>query len=123
VINDVIDSVEPGSPPADGKSVRRSWRFALTCLGAVLALACSPDPASSSGAVEPASALRGAAGRGDAPAVRALLEQGAPVDARDGQGATALVRAAYGNHLDAAPCSCRPELTSTSRTTPGRAPI
>ena len=68
----------------------------------MLALACSPDPASSSGAVEPASALRGAAGRGDAPAVRALLEQGAPVDARDGQGATALVRAAYGNHLDGA---------------------
>jgi hypothetical protein len=68
----------------------------------VLALACSPDPASSSGAVEPASALREAAGRGDAPAVRALLERGAPFDALDDQGATALVRAAYGNHLDAA---------------------
>lgn len=31
-----------------------------------------------------------------------LLEQGAPVDARDERGATALIRAAYGNHVDAA---------------------
>jgi ankyrin repeat protein len=97
VIDNVIDSVEPGSP-----AVRRLWLLILTCLVAVLALACSPDPASSSGVVEPASALREAAGRGDIPAVRALLEQGSPVDARDGQGATALIRAAYGNHLDVA---------------------
>jgi uncharacterized protein len=66
VIDNVIDSVEPGSPPAVRNGARRSWRFA------------------------------------PAPAVRALLEQGAPVDARDDQGATALVRAAYGNHLDVA---------------------
>ena len=97
MIDNVIDSVEPGSP-----AVRRLWLLILTCLLAVLALACSPDPASSSGVVEPASALREAAGRGDIPAVRALLEQGSPVDARDGQGATALIRAAYGHHLDVA---------------------
>ena len=93
MIDDAIDSVEPDSP-----AVRRLWRFALTCLVAVLALACS-NP---SGANDPAAALREAAGRGDTAAVRALLEQGAPVDARDDQGATALVRAAYGNHVDAA---------------------
>lgn len=34
--------------------------------------------------------------------VRGLLEQGARVAARDSRNATALVRAAYGNHLDAA---------------------
>ncbi len=93
MIDDAIDSVEPDSP-----AVRRLWRFALTCLVAVLALACS-NP---SGANDPAAALREAAGRGDTPAVRALLEQGVPVDARDDQGATTLVRAAYGNHLDVA---------------------
>ena len=93
MIDDVIDSVEPESP-----AVRRLWLLILTCLVAVLALACS-NP---SGAKDPAAALRESAGRGDTPAVRALLEQGAPVEARDGQGATALVRAAYGNHLDVA---------------------
>ena len=93
VIDDVIDGVEPESPV-----VRRLWLLVLTFLVAVLALACS-NP---SGATDPAAALREAASRGDTPAVRALLEQGAPVDARDDQGATALVRAAYGNHLDAA---------------------
>ena len=70
----------------------------LTFLVAVLALACS-NP---SGATDPAAALRDAASRGDTPAVRALLEQGAPVDARDGQGAGRPGPAAYGNHLDVA---------------------
>jgi ankyrin repeat protein len=64
----------------------------------VLAAAC----ASPTEATDPAAALRDAANRGDTAAVRALLEQGAPVDARDDQGATALVRAAYGNYVDAA---------------------
>ncbi len=93
MIDGVIDSMQPESPV-----VRRLWPLVLTFLVAVLALGCS-NP---SGAVDPAAALREAAARGDAPAVRALLEQGAPVDARDDQGATALVRAAYGNHLDVA---------------------
>jgi ankyrin repeat protein len=34
--------------------------------------------------------------------VRWLLERGAGVEARDGGGATALVAAAYGNHVDVA---------------------
>lgn len=46
--------------------------------------------------------LMAAARNGDAAAVRSLLDRGAPVDARDRNGATALVAAAYGNHLDIA---------------------
>jgi ankyrin repeat protein len=46
--------------------------------------------------------LISAAGRGDAEAVRRLLERGAPVEARDGDRRTPLVAAAYGNHLEAA---------------------
>ena len=46
--------------------------------------------------------LVAAAGRGDAEAVRRLLERGADVEARDGTGRTPLVAAAYGNHLGAA---------------------
>ena len=34
--------------------------------------------------------------------MRALLEQGARVDAADSSGATALVAAAYGNHVEVA---------------------
>ena len=43
-----------------------------------------------------------AAERGDAGAVKKLLEEGASVRARDANGRTALVAAAYGNHLEAA---------------------
>ena len=39
---------------------------------------------------------------GDAAEVRALLERDADVQARDANGATALVAAAYGNHIEAA---------------------
>jgi uncharacterized protein len=46
--------------------------------------------------------LISAASRGDAGAVRRLLERGAPVEARDGNRRTPLVAAAYGNHLEAA---------------------
>jgi uncharacterized protein len=46
--------------------------------------------------------LISAASRGDAEAVRRLLERGAPVEARDGNRRTPLVAAAYGNHLEAA---------------------
>ena len=46
--------------------------------------------------------LISAAGRGDAEAVRRLLENGAPDEARDGGRRTPLVAAAYGNHLKAA---------------------
>jgi len=76
-------------------------RAALVALFLVLAAACAPAPSPTDGA-DPAAALREAAGRGDTDAVRALLDQGAPVDARDDRGATALVRAAYGNQVAAA---------------------
>ncbi len=46
--------------------------------------------------------LVSAAGRGDAKAVRRLLERGADVEARDGTGRTPLIAAAYGNHLEVA---------------------
>ena len=46
--------------------------------------------------------LISAAGRGDAEAVRSLLEQGADVEARDDTGMTPLIAAAYGNHLEVA---------------------
>jgi len=76
-------------------------RFALVALFVVLAAACAPAPDRTAG-VDPAAALRESAGCGDADAVRTLLEQGAPVDAQDDRGATALVRAAYGNQVDTA---------------------
>jgi ankyrin repeat protein len=43
-----------------------------------------------------------AAGRGDLPAVRRALAAGASVAPTDDRGATALVRAAYGNHVEVA---------------------
>jgi uncharacterized protein len=46
--------------------------------------------------------LISAAERGDARAVRRLLEEGASVDARDEGGRTALIAAAYGNRLSVA---------------------
>ncbi|WP_404995664.1 ankyrin repeat domain-containing protein [Burkholderia cepacia] len=46
--------------------------------------------------------LRSAADRGDAGEVRTLLERGAPIDSRDGQGRTALRLATHGNHVEAA---------------------
>jgi len=72
-------------------------------LTALLATACAPSPLPSphSGAASPALLIE-VAGRGDVDAVRAVLQQGVPVDARDDGGATALVRAAYGNHLEVA---------------------
>lgn len=46
--------------------------------------------------------LINAARRGDAQAVKQLLEQGASVEARDNSGQTALIAAAYVNHLEVA---------------------
>ena len=47
-------------------------------------------------------ALIVAASRGDLAGVRTALAEGANVRAMDGEGATALVRAAYGNHVEVA---------------------
>jgi hypothetical protein len=82
----------------EGRRPAFAGRFAFLVVLVVIA-ACAPTKVDHT---DPAAALREAAGRGDVAAVRALLEQGAPVDARDDRGAPALVRAAYGNHLDAA---------------------
>jgi ankyrin repeat protein len=57
--------------------------------------AAPPDPALDAELIE-------ASARGDADAVRSLLERGAAVDARDDTGATALIAASYGNHVDLA---------------------
>ena len=70
--------------------------------GAPTPTAAPTPPGAPAPAADPGPALIAAADRGDAAGVRALLTGGAPVDARDDRGATALVRAAYGNHVDAA---------------------
>jgi ankyrin repeat protein len=54
-----------------------------------------PDPALDQQLIEVARA-------GDRDAVRSLLDRGAGVDARDETGATALIAAAYGNHVEVA---------------------
>lgn len=67
--------------------------FALTALTSAAA-------AADGGALE--GRLRSAANRGDAGEVRTLLERGAPIDSRDGQGRTALLLATHGTHVEAA---------------------
>ncbi|WP_164273021.1 ankyrin repeat domain-containing protein [Stenotrophomonas sp. B1-1] len=71
-------------------------RLLLLCLLAVLPTACW----ASTGAADVR--LHDAAARGDAAAVRAALEGGAQVEARDAQGRTALLLATHGNRLEAA---------------------
>jgi ankyrin repeat protein len=75
---------------------RRLWRGLLVLL--VVLAGCDGDPAGGSRDAD----LIEAARRGDATEVGRLLSQGASVTARDPEGATALVAAAYGNHLEAA---------------------
>jgi hypothetical protein len=92
--------------------VRSTARWIPALLLTGLLAGCTPaSPPAGSGqppAAAPAvdSALEArliaAAGAGDLPAVRRLLEEGAGVAARDRQGRTALVAAAYGNHLGVA---------------------
>jgi ankyrin repeat protein len=48
----------------------------------------------------PTAALVDAAGRGDLPLVRRLLESGAPTEQRDAMGRTAVLAATAGNHLE-----------------------
>lgn len=55
-----------------------------------------------------------AARSGDDSEVRSLLERGADIEARDSTGATALVAAAYGNHIEVARLLVG--ATSTSKT-------
>ncbi len=73
---------------------------AITLL--VLAGACGGDDDSAPRDPALDAELIQAAARGDAEEVRSLLERGASVDATDETGATALVAAAYGNHVELA---------------------
>ena len=95
---------QPDARPAEGEPT-----------AATTTRTAAPPPASGRTAEEPTAATRGgradeetntelieAAERGDAEAIRQLLEEGASVRARDANGRTALVAAAYGNHLEAA---------------------
>ena len=71
-------------------------------LGSLLALllsACGGDSEPTASSARSSSSPRG---RETLTQVRSLLERGADVEARDPTGATALVAAAYGNHLEAA---------------------
>ncbi|TCW82753.1 hypothetical protein C5O80_16620 [Burkholderia sp. SRS-46] len=69
------------------------WSFAMTTLTSVTA-------AADGGALE--GRLRDAAQRGNAGEIRALLDRGAQVDARDRHGRTPLLIATHGNRVDAA---------------------
>jgi len=81
----------------------------LVLLTAAVGACGSPDaPAGPTSTAPPAPVsaadrdLLAAAGRGDLPGVRAALAAGGDVGVADATGATALVLAAYGNHVDVA---------------------
>jgi uncharacterized protein len=85
----------------------RRWACGLGLLPVLMLLAgCGGDGGAGQGAGPGGGGLDGqlieAARRGDGGEVRRLLGRGAGVTARDPEGATALVAAAYGNHLEAA---------------------
>ncbi|WMJ69505.1 ankyrin repeat domain-containing protein [Stenotrophomonas sp. 24(2023)] len=73
----------------------RPYRLLLWCLMALVL------PASGAGG-DAGQRLRAAASLGDARAVHEALQAGAPIDARDARGRTALLLATHGNHVDAA---------------------
>ncbi|WP_447610699.1 amidohydrolase family protein [Stenotrophomonas maltophilia] len=72
-------------------------RVLLLCLLAMVTPACTATSRADADA-----RLRDAASRGDADAVRQAIEDGATLEARDGQGRTALLLATHGNNVDAA---------------------
>ena len=79
-------------------STRRFWGRSIGLLVLVATLVASGATAARAADVQLIQAVK----NGDAPAVRALLERGAGVDARQGDGATALHWAAHLNDLEAA---------------------
>lgn len=89
------------------KNERWIGLWMLLALSGLLAVTCGgaqePDagPDSGGSAAEEARMIS-AAQRGDTEAVKALLEEGASVDARDENARTALVAAAYENHVGVA---------------------
>ena len=66
--------------------------------------------------------LRAAAAAGRTGEVKTLLDQGAPLDAADGRGDTALIKAVRANQPVAAVCCGATGPASTTATTPARAP-
>jgi uncharacterized protein len=85
---------------AAGSRTRPLVTIAVLVLLALLCAGCAGEGRESS--VDADGELIVAARAGDAGRVRSLLGRDADVDARDASGATALVAAAYGNHLDVA---------------------
>lgn len=69
---------------------------------ACFVLAVSALGAGAEAAVDPAAQLRDAAAQGETARVRELLAQGVPLEGRDVQGNTALLRATQANQVDAA---------------------
>jgi hypothetical protein len=97
----------PSDRARSGRRQRPAGRLraGLALAGAILAVTCIP----SASAQTPPSATEmrdytgpfAAAAKGDADGIRRLIAEGAPVDARDGHGRTALHVAAHGGHQDA----------------------
>lgn len=81
-------------------SAARPAPFARVLLLCLLALATPACTATSKADVD--GRLRDAASRGDDDAVRQAIEEGATLEARDGQGRTALLLATHGNNVEAA---------------------
>lgn len=72
-------------------------RMLLLCLLVMVIQACTATSSSDADAQ-----LRDAASRGDVDAVREALDAGADLEARDGEGRTALLLATHGNNVDVA---------------------
>lgn len=81
-------------------SAARPAPFARVLLLCLLAMATPACTATSKADVD--DRLRDAASRGDADAVRQAIGEGATLEARDGQGRTALLLATHGNNVEAA---------------------
>lgn len=80
------------------------WRacVVLTLSAIGFGAAAEGRAAGGQGANDRGAQLLEAAGKGDTARVRQLLAEGAPIETRDGQGNTALLRATQGNHVQAA---------------------
>lgn len=91
-----------GTDPVDGASTRASSALPSSSDPAGTTSA-SPSPSSPRPTIAGAdAALLEAARSGDVAGIRSALADGADVEAEDDLGRTALVRAAYGNHVEAA---------------------
>ena len=86
------------SGPGRGRSAGRTWGARVCLSGLLLALAGAPAAA----AALPEAALADAARHADWAAVRTLLEEGADVDAREGDDSTALHWASYWDNREVA---------------------